>query len=379
MQRTDTGRLLLLLAGVTKELVIIFLDKEGIITEWMGGAEEVFGYSRDEIIGQSMITLFSPEDLEKNIPQFEREVAAQGSEAEDDRWMLRKDGARFWAAGLLVPLSDSSGELLGFAKILRNRTDIKGLIEVLESQSESGKESSERKNLFISTLAHELRNPLGSIKSALQLLDKVGAQNEQSIFARSTIGRQLDYLTRMVEDLMDVSRIEKGKVKLEKCIMPLNDVLKDAAQTCYPYISTGNHEFHLIMTNSEVYVEVDPARIKQVFVNLIHNATKFTAERGKIWVKLDIEGNSAMVRVEDTGHGIAPELLPLIFDLFTQAHDGQLSDGQGLGLGLSVVKNLVTMHGGSVSVKSDGIGKGSQFTVRLPLAGPDLLRSNRPC
>jgi signal transduction histidine kinase len=227
-------------------------------------------------------------------------------------------------------------------------------------------------------LAHEIRNPLAAVTSALELLDQVGSQNDESVFARSSIRRQLDFMQRLVEDLLEITRIGMGKVQLQKQLLPLNEVILAAVETCRPAIDDRTHDFEVVMPGKEIMVEADPARLQQVFVNLIHNAVKYTEYGGQIWVKVSVEGQDAVVKVEDTGIGISPEMLPQIFNLFTQSEFGGSQKSSGLGIGLSVVQDLVSLHGGTVQVRSDGIGKGSEFTVRLPLKGPDAGRPDRP-
>lgn len=376
--RMTTLQLFELLLKQDPEHVIIFLDLEGRIAAWEGAAERVFGYAAEEVLGQPSSLLFSPEDVRKAVPQYEIDVASNNRQAEDDRWMVRKDGLRFWATGVLIPLKDVEGRLVGFGKILRNRSDLKGKLEWLESQLETQRQSNERKNVFISTLAHEIRSPLAAMNSALELLNRVGHSGEEATFARSSIRRQIEFIGRLVEDLLDVTRVVAGKVHLQKEMLPLQDVIQAAVQVCRPPIDHHTHDFEVIMTDSPIMIEGDRARLQQVFVNLINNAIKYTRYGGQIWVKISVEAQDAVVKIEDTGIGISPDIMPQIFDLFAQAEFEPSANKTGLGIGLSVVKELVVLHGGSVQVRSDGIGKGSEFTVRLPLKGPDEERPDRP-
>jgi signal transduction histidine kinase len=185
-------------------------------------------------------------------------------------------------------------------------------------------------------------------------------------------------MRRLVDDLLDITRISAGKVKLELLEVALGDVLKAAVETCRPLIDDRTHDFHLIMGEAPVRVRADAVRLQQVFVNLIQNAAKYTEYGGNIWVKLLVEGREAVVKVEDTGIGISADLLPRIFDLFTQAEFAGDEHKEGLGIGLSVVRDITRLHNGTVQVRSDGIGKGSEFVVRLPLAGADAHRPDSP-
>jgi PAS domain S-box-containing protein len=365
-----------LLADQLEEHAVILLDPQGQVLAWLSGAERIFGYSAAEVVGKPASMLFAPEDVEKGMPEFERNTAAQDGHAEDDRWMLRKDGLRFWATGILCPLRSVDGQVLGFGKVLRNRTDLKGQLEGLEKRVGSLEKADERKNAFIATLCHELRNPLFSLFNALELLRHSAPPTEGTTFALSTIERQIEAMRRLIDDLLDMTRIGAGKVQLTKRHVALDEIIHAAVETCRRSIDERTHELKLVFPDDTITVNVDPDRMQQVFVNLLQNAAKYTEFGGNIWVKLNVEGREAVVKVEDTGIGIAPDVLPRIFDLFTQA---EFASGRGgLGIGLSVVKDLVALHGGSVQVRSDGIGKGSEFTVRLPLAGPDEHRPDEP-
>jgi two-component system CheB/CheR fusion protein len=264
--------------------------------------------------------LFSPEDVEARAPDKELEIALSGAPAEDDRWMLRKDRQRFWATGILQAIRDSDGAILGFGKVLRNRTDLKGQLESLENEVRSLRRAEKRKNNFISTLSHELRNPLASLFTAVELLTKASdAADDEASFALSVIKRQVDAMRRLVDDLLDITRVSAGKVKLELSELSLVDVVKAAVEACRPMIDERTHNIHMILGDRPVIVNADRGRLEQVFVNLIQNAAKYTEYGGDIWVKLILEGQEAVVKVEDNGIGISPELLPRIFDLFTQA------------------------------------------------------------
>jgi signal transduction histidine kinase len=228
-----------------------------------------------------------------------------------------------------------------------------------------------RKNRFISTLSHELRNPLASLSMALELLKLDGKDAKTLSHVTKTIESELGSIRRMVDELIDVTRVNVGKVQLEKACQDLRPIIESAIDVCRPVIDMRTHSLHVIQPAAAVEVDVDVVRMRQVFVNLIQNAANYTKNGGTIWVKVSIEAAEAVVKIEDNGIGISPHVLPHIFDLFTQAEfAGERSDA-GLGIGLSVVKDLTQLHGGSVQVRSDGIGKGSEFTVRLPLANCD--------
>ena len=343
------------------------LNTEGEIVAWLAGSETVFGYTAQEVVGRSFEILFTPEDRQTQEPKKELLIGGAGATAEDDRWMVRKDGARFWACGVLQAIRDEDGAILGFGKVLRNRTDFKLQLENLESKCEHLQNSNERKNHFISTLAHELRNPLQSLTNAAQLIRRI-TKSEDGEFAVAIIDRQIDSMRRMIDDLLEITRVNVGKVQLNLEKISVNSVLESAIETCRPLFENRARKLHVILGDVPTYVNADSSRLQQVFVNLIENAAKYTEADGEIWIKLVSDGSDALATFEDNGIGISAELLPRIFELFTQADYSGAENGGGLGIGLSVVRDIVRMHGGSIQVRSNGVGKGSEFIVRLPLA-----------
>jgi PAS domain S-box-containing protein len=363
----DFERLLRLLAEQSQEHAILFLDLAGRVTWWSPGAERIFGIPASDILGQSASRLFTEEEAAQGAPEHEIAVARAGSAAEDDRWLVRADGSRFWAIGVLIPLHDEGGELIGFGKVLRNRTDLKEQIEALRNRAESSDAGSRRKDIFLSTLSHELRNPLGALINAAEIIRLTVRESPELEVPLRIINRQVENLRRLVDDLMDLSRIGAGKIDLKKERVPLQDVVERATDSVRPLVRERQHDLEVLMPRAPICVEADPTRLEQVFVNLLNNAAKYTPEGGKIWVKGTTEGEEAVVHVEDTGIGIPSELLPRVFKLFTQAEASRSQSQGGLGIGLNIVKRLVTLHGGTVQVRSEGEGKGSQFSVRLPL------------
>lgn len=347
---------------------LVLLDPQGTIVGWLAGAERLFGYTADEIIGQNVSVLFTAEDLQKELSRWEQKTASESGESEDDRWQVRKDGARIWVSGTLTALRDAQGELVGFAKIMRNRTDQKLQVETLENQVSHFQQAEQRKNAFISTLAHELRNPLAALANAPHLLKECEKLSPDLALVVAMIRRQTEFMSGMINDLLDVARSATGKVSLHKERVVLQEIIENAIETCRPSIDARTQVVQSLMPDVAVALEADPLRLRQVFINLIENASKYNSSGGRIWVKATVEGDEAVARVIDTGIGIAPEVMPHIFDLFTQAGATGHAPG-GLGIGLSVVKENITLHGGSVQVVSDGRGKGSEFTIRLPMPG----------
>lgn len=368
MSEYDTVRgdqLLNLLAQQSKEHAFLLLDPDARVLWWSPGAEYIFDRSSSEMVGQPLTKLFTPEDVEKGIPDQEIELALNFGKAEDDRWQIRRDGSRFWATGMLVALRDQNDDLLGFGKILRNRTDLREQFEALRNQVEALAAADQQKNKFLATLSHELRNPLASVSTAVELISRTRSPNANVEASLKIIEEQLDFVRRMLDDLLDVTRISTGKVRLNIGPVPLHEVIEKAVEAARPWLEERCQNIQVIGPWSSIVLQGDSDRLHQVFLNLLSNAAKYTPERGNIWVKVTTEGDEAVVRVTDTGVGIPHEMLPRIFDLFTQV-ETRLSHG-GLGIGLALVKDFVALHGGSVQVRSEGVGKGSEFMVRLPL------------
>lgn len=358
-------QLRLLIEGTT-DYAIFLIDPEGRVASWNPGAERILGYTQDEIMGKPFAQLFTPEDIQVGEPEQELQTAQASGRSEDERWQLRKDGGRFWAHGVLTALYDDQGKLRGFAKVLRDRTDIKELTETLRHRAEALSEIDERKNRFLAVLAHELRNPLAPILNSLHLIRQLGQNVPGLDQPVRVIERQVRHMKRLVEDLLDVVRIGTGKLQLRKERVELGASIRQAVETTRPVVEARNHQFSISVPPAPVWLEADPTRLLQVLVNLLNNAAKYTDPGGHIWLTADLEGNEVVIRVRDNGIGIPADVMPHIFDLFAQADDSQRHSQGGVGIGLTLVRNLVQLHGGTVQAHSPGPGKGSEFIVRLP-------------
>jgi signal transduction histidine kinase len=232
-------------------------------------------------------------------------------------------------------------------------------------------EADRRKDEFLAMLGHELRNPLAALLNSLHLLGTVAPGDVEAEQAREIAGRQARHLKRLVDDLLDVSRITNGKIQLQTAPVDLRGVVDRAVETARPLIDAGDLQLSVSLPDGPVPMEADAARLEQVFANLLSNAAKYTEPGGRIAVEAALEGDQAVVRVRDTGIGIAPELLPRVFDLFAQAERSLDRSQGGLGIGLTLVRRLVELHGGSVAALSAGTGLGSEFVVRLPATPPN--------
>jgi signal transduction histidine kinase len=233
------------------------------------------------------------------------------------------------------------------------------------------KDADRRKDDFLAMLAHELRNPLAPIRSGLDLLEMEGVDAATAGWARTMMQQQIQHLVRLVDDLLDVSRIMRGKVQVRKEPVTLADVVRRGVETARPLIDAQKHQLSVALPPEPVWIEADPVRMAQVVANLLNNAAKYNEKPGHIWISAGSRGGTLTLRVRDDGIGIEKALLPLVFDLFTQADRSVARSQGGLGIGLTLVRSLVEMHGGSVEVRSGGLGQGSEFLVRLPvLAAP---------
>ena len=257
-------------------------------------------------------------------------------------------------------LSDVSGQP---ARILL------GIREITErKQAEIAlREADVRKNEFLAMLAHELRNPLAPIRNAVQILRLTEDKNEAVQSASEMMERQIGQMARLVDDLLDVSRISRGKIELRRARIELASAVNHAVEATHSLARCSEHDLTVTLPPQPMYVNADPTRLAQVVGNLLNNACKFTDKGGRIWLTVEREGQEAVIRVRDTGIGIAAEQLPRIFDMFMQVDTSLERSVSGLGIGLSLVKNLVEMHGGTVEVHSAGVGQGSEFVVRLPI------------
>jgi PAS domain S-box-containing protein len=236
-----------------------------------------------------------------------------------------------------------------------------------QKQHQGLQEANRRKDEFLAMLAHELRNPLAPIRNALYLLKRGEMDRSSSAEVRSMMERQVDHLARLIDDLMDVSRISSGKVELRMQVVDLRTVVDRAIEISRPLIEQKGHELVVDIPDELIRLDADPTRVEQILDNLLTNAAKYSDPGGHITLSVSREGDSALVRLRDDGIGIAPEKLPHIFDLFVQAERRLDRSQGGLGLGLSLVKSLVELHGGNVTALSAGLGKGTEFIVRLPV------------
>ena len=310
---------------------------------------------------------FFPEDQAKIMDEFFPSVIENGHGEIDVRFRHFQTGEARWMAYKLLALKNAAGQPEAFATVSQDVTERRQLEDHLRKLAADLSEADRRKNEFLATLAHELRNPLAPLCNMVEILKRAGGDGETLRHGLDTMDRQLGQMTRLVDDLLDLNRITLNRLELRKGETELGAVIRQAVEGCRPLAESAGHEVQVIVPAEPIPLHADPVRLTQVFGNLINNSCKYTDPGGKIRVTAARQGNEAVVTVADNGAGIPSDKLESVFDMFTQVdHLLERSQG-GLGIGLTLVKRLVRMHGGSVEARSAGDGLGSEFEVRLPI------------
>jgi PAS domain S-box-containing protein len=349
---------------------------------WSVEMEEIFGLPRGGFAAlggneEAFFSLVHPEDVPRVTAEIE-DALASGTDYRVDFRFRHASGEWRWMESRGQGFYDEQGVLGWMYGVGIDVTDRKRDEEMLRQQAQELAEASRRKDEFLAMLAHELRNPLAPIRNSLQYMQLKGLSSELDS-ARSIIDRQVRQLVRLVDDLLDVSRISRGKIDLQKQRVSLTMVLESAVESSRPAIDAGGHRLVVRLPPQPVEIEADVTRLVQVLQNLLNNAAKYTPRGGQIELSGALEGGEAVIRVRDNGIGIPPEMLDRIFEMFVQVDRRIERSSGGLGIGLTLVQRLVQLHGGRVEAHSAGPGRGSEFTVRLPLpvvaearrAGPD--------
>ena len=380
--RRSEERFRLLVEGVS-EYAIFMLDANGRVATWNIGAERIKGYKAAEIIGR-YFSIFYPDDArESGWPEHELQVAAEKGSFVDNGWRLRKDGTGFWANVTITALRDSTGRLVGYAKLTRDLTEIKRLeaMEVADRQREemldaerSARMTAQRatrlKDEFLATLSHELRTPLNAILGWTQVLLKGGAPKgpEEQKRAIEIIDRNARAQVQLIDDLLDLSRIVTGKLRLDLRQISFASVVEAALDSARPAAEAKGIRLKAMLGASQDVVSADGARLQQVVWNLLTNAIKFTPKGGQVHVVLQRVNSHLELSVSDTGIGIPASYIAQVFERFSQKDGSTTRVFGGLGLGLAICKQLVELHGGSITAASQGEGMGATFSVRLPLS-----------
>ena len=474
-----------------KDYAIFMTDPGGLVTNWNLGAQHILGYSESEILGQSAEIFFTSEDRTNNEPEKELRKAAEEGRAEDERWHQRKNGHRFWASGVVTPVRNVDGHLVGFSKVMRDMTErkrveeerdrlfmvamdmmcivhldgrfkrvnpafetflgfteeelhaiplfdlvhpddraktieeygklaqgeptklmenrlrckdgsynwvawsyfpiaeegiaygvgrditqLKQMHEVLRLRAEELVHANRLKDEFLATLSHELRTPLTSIVGWSRLLGTKQLDEQNRAKAIQIIQRNAEAQANLIEDLLDVSRIMTGKMKIEMRPVAFSPIVESVVHDLRPSAEAKQLQLETDIDVAADQIMGDPIRLQQIVTNLLSNAIKFTPGGGQVKVELQRVNAHARLRVSDTGTGISPEALPHIFERFNQADSTTTRAYSGLGLGLAIVDHLARQQSGAVTAASEGIGKGAVFTVEFPLVSTELAEGS---
>jgi PAS domain S-box-containing protein len=360
--RTRMERDILRLAAIvaSSDDAIVGKDLTGIIQTWNSGAERMFGYTTDEAVGRHISLIVPPERLEEEERVLARIRAGESvSHFETER--RTKDGRLLDVSLSISPIRSGKGEIIGASKIARDVTEQKRLRVAAE-------EASRAKDEFLATLSHELRTPLNTVLGYTQMLQTGAISGADAPKALEAIARNADVLTRLVNDVLDTSRIVTGKISLRLRRCDIGALTRESIAAIQP-AAAGKRIALITNIDDGLSVTGDSDRLRQVLWNLLTNAVKFSHEGGTLKVSAVPEAGSVRITVEDTGVGIAPESLPLLFRRFWQADPANARSHDGLGLGLALVRSFVELHGGRVEAHSEGVGRGARFDVVLP-AGP---------
>jgi len=340
---------------------VSLLTADGTVLYASPSTTRILGYDPKERVGRNAFADIHPDDLARVQMLFARLLDSPGGSITASFRCRHLDDTWRWV--------ETTGTNLlaepAIAAIVTNYHDITEHIELEQTLREQAKQLAQadrHKDEFLAVLAHELRNPLGSMRNAIAFLQRQGPSTPELQWANDLLDRQVQHLTGLVDDLLDLSRVRHGKIALRKEVVELSAVVAHAVETSRPLLESRRQHLTVAVPQEPLRVEADPGRLDQVVGNLMGNAAKYTCEEGRIWLSVERDGGEAVLRVRDTGVGIPAELLPRLFELFMQ---GPRPQG-GLGIGLTLVKQLVELHGGNVQAFSDGPGRGSEFVVRLP-------------
>lgn len=345
---------------------IIGKSLEGIIQTWNAAAERLFGHTAEQAVGQH-ISLVIPPDL---LAEEEQIIASlkTGKRIEHfETERIRRDGRRIIVSLTISPIKNASGNVVGASKIARDITEQKRLEKDLRRLAADLSENDRRKNEFLATLAHELRNPLAPMSNMLEVVKRADGDGETLKRAYDTIERQLAQMVRLVDDLLDMNRITHDRLELRRNEVELSSVIQQAVEVARPLIDAAGHNLIIDLPAEPIYLHADRARLAQVFGNLLNNSCKYTRPNGMIALTAKRTDDVVVVTVKDDGAGIPPDKLESIFDMFMQVDRTAERSQGGLGIGLTLVKRLAEMHGGSIEARSAGEGQGSEFVVRLPI------------
>src|SRR5688572_331557 len=374
-KRAETTSRLLASIVESSDDAIISKDLDGIINSWNGGAERVFGYKADEVLGRPSTILMPADRYDEESAILER-IRSGHSVEHYETVGRQKDGALIDISLTISPIRDESGRIVGASKIARDITEEKRadeerlrLLERERLAREEAEAANRLKDEFLATLSHELRNPLNVVIGYSEILRRSEDVRNTSFVSRAAevIRRNALAQSQLVSDLLDLSRLQMGKLTINQYPVSLLTIITDAIETVKNDSEVKNISLKLNASTHPYMVDGDPVRLGQIAWNLLNNAVKFTPAGGEITIALEPEGPGARFVVEDTGQGIAPEFLPYVFEIFRQGDASSSRRQGGLGIGLALVKQLAELHGGIVRAESEGVGRGAKFSVWLPL------------
>lgn len=337
---------------------------EGIITEWNPGAARMYGFSRSEAVG-SPVAIIIPDDRAGEA-QWLMELVRRGEVLEQyETERITKDGRRLAVSLSLSPIRNAAGRIVGAATITRNIGELKEVEQKLRQQAQALEAADRRKDEFIAVLAHELRNPLSPIATAVDL---IRARDAEGVNAEvlAMMARQVDHMRRLLDDLLDASRMARGMLTVKKQTIDFKEVVEHAVEVARPLLERRSHRLRVHLAETPLPVLGDHQRLVQVAVNLLTNAAKYTDPGGVVTIRAGAEDERVVLRIRDTGVGIPRDMLDRVFDLFRNPEQHHRHPQTGLGLGLTLVRSIVTAHGGTVRAESPGPGGGSEFVVALP-------------